>query len=574
MELRPYQREAVDSIYKYFETNKTGNGIIVAPTASGKGPMQAKFCQEVLEQWPNQRILLLAHVKELLQQNAEKLLQFWPAAPIGIYSAGLKARQLGRKITVAGIQSVYNKAKAIGWVDLISIDEVHLLPADGEGMYRTLIAGLRAINPRLRLIGWTATPYRTKTGMLVGKENIFTDIMYEIEVADLVRQGYLCPLVSKSAVAQADLTSVKKRGEEFIQGEAEIAFDKEALTQAAIDEMEQHCADRKSWIVFCSGIAHAHHVAEALNARGNSAKVVTGESDDMFRAATINEFKRGDLKCLVNCNVFSTGFDAPNVDAVILLRAIGSTGMYVQTLGRGMRLHPQKKDCIVLCFGGNIERHGPIDEIRIKKKRGSSSENDREVSTAPTKICPKCRLAVPAATTLCGGCGHEFIIEKPVHDTIASSRPVMSLKDKIEDNTPKRFEVASVSYIRNEGKNGKPPSLRVIYEVGPEGNLGRSKKILEWVHIENRKMRDSAVRWWLQHRKIDDDSVDVPFLVDDAVVRAKQLRKPRAIWVQKDGDWDRVVSREFASAEEEAEMEIKKAEAKERLERLQEEIGF
>lgn len=573
MELRPYQREAVDAIYKYFEDGGKGNPLIVAPTASGKSILIAKFCEEVLQRWPNQRILILAHRKELLQQNASKILQLWPNAPLGIYSAGLKARQLGRNITIAGIQSVYNKAKGLNWIDIILSDESHLIPSEGDGMYRTLIAGLKEINPGVRVIGFTATPYRMKTGLLTDKGGLFTDIAHEIEILPLIKDGYLCPLISKSGVSQADLSNVGKRGGEFISGEAEAALDKESLTQAAIDEMEQFCADRKSWIVFCQGVAHAQHVAQALTERGHPAEAVVGESEDMFRANTIARFKSGELKVIVNCDVLTTGFDAPNIDALVLLRATGSTGLYVQMLGRGMRIHPSKKDCVVLDFAGNLERHGCIDQIRIKKKRGAKDDSEREVTTAPTKICPKCRLAVPAATVLCGECGHEFIIDKPKHEAKASERPIIAGNSKNYD-TPKRLEVANVSFVRNEGKMGKPPSMRVIYEIATEGNLGRSKKVLEWVHIENRKMRDSAVRWWLQHRKPDDHSIDVPYLVDDAVQRAGGLRKPKAIWVQKDGDWDRVVSREFLSPEEEAERDRMKEEQRSHLERLQEEIGI
>lgn len=849
MELRPYQREAVDAIYSYFENGGKGNPLISAPTASGKSLILAKFCQEVVERWPNQRILITTHVKELLEQNAQKLLQFWPAAPIGIYSAGLKSRQLGRKITVGGIQSIYNKSKELGWVDVVICDECfigeteiltpsgskridlvssgdivhtalgygvveavsakqakrllkvdfsdgtklictpnhriftnrgwiqagklvtgeisfrakdlcalweylsplvqiktervqsssqrkamaqarhllnlllkeatqsneqspdeikgksnakenkahahqawweraiialstvgatsrarrgvgiggrsadkdgasqsaiskplqdrhsqqrkndwnrirrifalligassagrkknrsscfprvvnisdyeckgsrtvfnlqvsghpsyfangklvhncHLIPSEGEGRYRTLIQGLSAINRNVKLIGLTATPWRSKTGLLTDKGGIFTDIAYEIDIVRLIKEGYLCPLVSKSAVTQADLTEVGKRGGEFIQGEAEIAFDKNELTQAAIDEMETYCGDRKSWMVFCSGVAHANHVAEALNERGHSAKVVVGETEDMFRTAIVNEFKSGQLKCLVNVGVFTTGFDAPNVDALILLRATGSTGLYVQILGRGMRLHSQKTDCMVLDFGGNILRHGALDEIKIKKKRESGDGEKDSVHTAPVKICPQCRLAVPAATTLCGGCGYEFIIEKPIHDVVASFRPVMSLRDKSKDHLPVRLEVSSVLYTRNEGKMGKPPTMRVTYQCSTgSGNL-QQRKVMEWVCVEHRNMRDRVCRWWLQMKK-EDAEVDIPITVDQAVVRAsKDLRRPSAIWVEKDGEWDRIISREFNTPEEMEAIEDLKAAAVERLEKLQEENGI
>lgn len=544
-------------------------GDFVVHHNSGKSILIGKFCQEVIQTWPNQRILMLAHRKELLQQNAAKLLQLWPDAPLGVYSAGLKSRQLGRAITMAGIASIYNKAKSLQWVDLILCDEVHLFPPDGEGMYQHLLRDLKQINPNIKLIGFTATPYRMKSGLLTDPGGIFTDIAYEIEIPPLIKDGYLCPLVSKSAMTQAVLSGVGKRGGEYISGEAEAIIDQDSLTQAAITEMEKYCSDRKSWIIFAQGVEHAKHVTEALNNRGHEAEFIIGESDTMFRESTLNRFKSGQLKCLVNCDVLTTGFDAPNIDALILLRATGSTGLYVQILGRAMRIHPDKRDAIVLDFCGNIERHGPIDEIRIKKKGGGAGSE--AVTTAPVKICEKCRTSVAISVRLCPSCGSEFPIESKTHDVVASERDVMSINARA--HLPQRLEVLGITYKRHEGKNGKPPSMRVIYELKTgEGNL--EKKILsEWVHCENRKMYSSLVRWWRPTSKLVDDIV-IPTTVDEALKITNTLMTPKFVWVQKDGEWDRVVDREFPSREEVLGIATAQEEAKKRLNLLQEEMGF
>ena len=449
IDLRNYQRSAVDAIPGYFMSGKTGNPLIVAPTGSGKSVIIAKFMEESCQMYPQLRILMLSHRKELLQQNFTKLIQLWPDAPAGVYSAGLNSRQVGRNITVAGIASIYKKAHLLGWIDLILIDECHLVPGgdrtEGEGMYLKLIADLKKINRRLKVIGFTATPFRMASGMLTEGGGIFTDIAYEIEIAPLVREGHLMPLISKVPLTQADLSNVHVRGGEFVAAEAEKALDDERLTQAAIDEMEKYLSDRKSWIVFTQGVAHAHHVCAALNARGHQAEVVTGDTPDMFRAQSLNRFKSGALKVLVNCDVLTTGFDAPRTDAIILLRATQSTGLYIQICGRGMRPSPEtgKMNCIVLDFAGNIGRHGPIDAIKIQRRAGSMDDEDaKEVSKAPTKVCPQCRAATPISVARCPECGYEYPAA-PKHDTVASTKEIMTTF-----KPPKRYVVTSTSFLK------------------------------------------------------------------------------------------------------------------------------
>ena len=155
--LRPYQQRAIDQLYKWLESND-GHPCLVLPTGSGKSHIIAELCKDALQNWPDTRILMLSHVKELIEQNAAKLRQHWPNAPLGIYSASIGKRQFGEPITFAGIQSVRKKAGQLGHVDLLIVDECHLISHKDEGGYRTLINQLAWINPKLRVIGLTASP--------------------------------------------------------------------------------------------------------------------------------------------------------------------------------------------------------------------------------------------------------------------------------------------------------------------------------------------------------------------------------------------------------------------------------
>jgi DNA repair protein RadD len=330
MQLRDYQQRAVDEIYGYFRAGRNpGNPLAVLPTAAGKSVIIGKLCQDILEQWPNQRLVILSHVRELIEQDYERLLQCWPGAPAGLYCAALNKRQHSHPIVVASIQSVYRKAHLLGWRDLIFIDECHLLSPNGESMYQTFIAGLKQINPHLRVIGFTATPYRMKSGLLTeGNDALFTDVATEVTIQDLLEAGYLCRLVSKASLIQADLSEVRITAGEYNTKDAEEAMDKMSLTESAIEEIKTLASTRKSWLIFCTGVKHAEHFRDALRRHDISAETVTGETPKEERTDIIRRFKAGDIRALTNANVLTTGFDAPQVDCLVLLRPTQSPGLY------------------------------------------------------------------------------------------------------------------------------------------------------------------------------------------------------------------------------------------------------
>lgn len=526
IELRDYQKEAIDSIYRYYQGGGNGNILVVAPTGSGKGWIIAKFIQEVLE-FPNQRVLLLSHRKELLDQTANNLYKIWPDAPIGIYSAGLGKKQLGKKITIAGIQSIYKKGANVGAVNLVLIDEVHLVPPADYGMYRKLFSDLQVENPKLKIIGFTATPYRLKSGSLVDDGGIFSEIVHDIDVAKLVHEGYLSNLVTKHSKVQANLSNVGTRAGEFIQKEVEEVMNVDALTQRALVEAERLARDRKSWLVFCAGVQHAKDVTAALNARGHSAACIVGETDSLFRSMYIKQFKEGALKCIVNCDVLTTGFDAPNVDCLIMLRPTKSTGLYVQIVGRGMRLAPGKENCLVLDFAGNIKRHGPIDSIKLRKNK----KGETELTSAPTKTCPQCESEIHAATKECPDCGFLFPEREIKLETEAESAEILS--------KPEWHVVRDLSYNVHK-KHGSPDSLRVIYGITPYYSVS------EWVCFNHDGYaREKAVSWWLKRAQ-----KPAPRSVEEAMSRRHEIKRAYRICVKKDGKWDRVTLYDFTEIKE------------------------
>jgi len=520
--LRPYQQAAIDGIYQYFE-GEAGNPLVIIPTAGGKSLVMARFIEGVLKAFPDQRILVVTHVRELIEQNHGELIRLWPEAPAGIYSAGLKQRNLTARILFAGIQSIHQRVYDVQQCDLVLIDEAHLIPRSSNTMYRRFLDGLTRLNPLLKVIGFTATPFRLDSGLLhEGDGAIFTDIAYEVSVRELIDQGYLSSLVSKRMATQLDVGGVGTRGGEFIARELTAAVDRDAITQAAVGEIVSYGETRRSWLVFCSGVEHALHVRDAIRAHGISCETIVGETPSAERESLIESFKRGELRCLTNANVLTTGFNAPGVDLVAMLRPTKSAGLYVQIVGRGCRLAPGKHDCLVLDFAGNIARHGPIDAIKPKRP----GEGDGE---APVKVCPDCASIVHAAVRVCSDCGHAFPPPEPKIEARASTLDVLSRVSKLE-----WVDVSRVHYTRHE-KPGKPPSLRVEYWCGLSAHQ-------EWICVEHAGYpRQKAATWWAARSP----GTALPMSVDEALQHASALRRPAQIAVRPSGRYTEIVAARF-----------------------------
>ena len=509
--LRPYQEAAISSIYDYFKTNK-GNPLIVIPTAGGKSLVMASFIEGVLKAWPDQRILIVTHVRELIAQNHAEMIGLWPEAPAGIYSAGLGKREAQARVLFAGIQSIHRRAHEIGHTDLVLIDEAHLIPGNSSTMYRRFLDALQVINPALKVIGLTATPFRTGSGMLhEGKDALFTDIAYEAPVRDLIDAGYLSPLVSKQPNTRLDVSKVGTRAGDFIARDLAAAVDQDATTRAAVTEIITHGKDRKSWLAFCSGVDHARHVAEEFARQGITCRTIFGDTPKEERDAIIAAFKRGEIRALASMGVLTTGFNAPGVDLIALLRPTKSAGLYVQMVGRGTRLAPDKENCLVLDFAGNVRRHGPIDLVRPKRP------GDGGGGEAPTKVCPECDSIIALSATECPDCGYVFPAREVKIAPTAATLPVLSPKVQW-------LQVHGVSYSRHD-KRGGLPSMKVTYSCG-------LKSYNEWVCVAHQGYaRQKALEWWRKRAP----GCPMPRTVDDAIAQAGQLARPTAISVRPSG---------------------------------------
>ena len=503
MQLRQYQQQAVDAVYKYLR-RYDDNPCVVIPTAGGKTPILATIVKDAIQQWDG-RVMILSHVKELLEQAVDKIHTVYPECDIGIYSTGLKRWDTDNKCIVAGIQSAYRNTDGFGKFDLIIVDEAHLIPEKGDGMYRNFLRRMKDNNPELRVIGLTATPYRMTSGPICAPDNVLNNICFEVGVKELLQQGFLCPLRSKASRQEIDASGLHIRGGEFIESEVDKLMNTGDLVAQACAEIISYARERKAVIIFCCSIDHAQNVLAHIRKHDSTAEAVFGDTLPSFRAEILERFKAGKIKFLINVGVLTTGFDAPNIDCVVLLRPTASPGLYYQMVGRGFRLHPDKKDCLVLDFGGNIERHGPVDSIQVEPK------TDREEPLG--KTCPQCREVVPTAAMLCHVCGHSFIKEKAEseereigHD--AAPAKVAILSGEITDT---EYAVQSVRYSVHEKRNaepGAPRTMKIEYRI----NMLQS--FSEWICPEHGGyVKLKFIRWWRKHAP----GCDLPHDAQDAV---------------------------------------------------------
>lgn len=540
--LRPYQRESINSTYSHW-FDGGGDGLIVIPTGGGKSLIIAQFLQELLHDYPLMRVCVITHSKELIEQNHAELVGIWPQAPAGIFSASVGRRDTTNPIIFCGIQSVYDKVEKLGKFDLTLIDEAHLISRKASSMYGKFFADLRNVYPDMRLLGLTATPHRLDSGRLdTGEDAMFEKIIYEADVADLIEQGYLSPLVSKATEAEINTKGVHRRGGEFIAGELERAAMADDLVKRAATEIVARGANRRAWLCFCSGVDHAIAVRDALRDLGITAEEIDGNTPKKERERLIANFRAGAIKALTSVNVLSIGFNVPHVDLIALLRPTESPGLYIQQVGRGFRRAPGKRDCLILDFAGNVMRHGPVDMVETKDKKKAA-----EPGEAPVKECPACQAYVHISKMECPYCGHMWERDlEPKHDDRPMNVDILSNSKARKMLTPAMVDTGwdVVRYVTPSihMKIGKPPTLKLTYTLG-----NHRKKVSQWIcfsHPKGTFPRTSAERFWVRAgggRNIPENS-------QQALDRFDELKKPAIIRVGEENGFTVVQAVEYEKA--------------------------
>lgn len=516
--------------------------------------MIAEFIRQAVTTGQGIRILILTHIKELIQQNYEAFLEQWPSAPVGIYSDGLGHKNI-RNITFAGIQSVAKHARSFGFIHLVLIDECHLFSHRDGTNYETFLSDLRKVNPTVKVIGFTATPYRLGQGLLTSptkqkngepKPAMFTDIAYDITGMDafnrLINEGFLAMLVARPTTEKLDVSHVGTVGGDYNQGELQAAVDKHEITFRAVKEMIALGADRKSWLIFATGIDHACHIATMLESEGVPAAAVHSKMSGEQRDSIIRDFKNGKLRAIVNNGILTTGFNHPPIDLIGMLRPTTSPGLWVQMLGRGTRPYAGKPNCLVLDFAGNTARLGPINDPVIP----SSKRKRKGPPVAPVKTCGACLTYNHNSARVCAYCGEAFVMQSRIEEK-ASERELVRVTPAVKQirtiAEPERkietFKVDKVEYSHHQPKDGRAASVRILYRCGPVQAFSQFLS-LEAEGFGGKKARD------LWRRRANEEP---PKTTAEALLRISKLATPTHIKVWMNKTYPEVVDASFNGSE-------------------------
>ena len=401
MILRPYQEVAISDALNALDTHK--NTIVVAPTGAGKTIMLSALIGKRHQE--GKRILVLQHRDELVAQNREKFLKVNPNISTSIVNGTIKKWDGDTIFSMVQTLSRENNLRHRPKFDMVVVDESHHVAAD---TYMRIIEAVKEDNEHAEIVGFTATPNR---GDGKGLRSIFNNCSHQIELATLIREGFLVPpkaYVVDVGVTEA-LEGVTRRGNDFDMDEVARIMNKRVINERVVNEWQDRAGDRKT-VVFCSTINHAQDLLDMFIEHDINAEMVIGDTPKPERKQILHDLEFGDVQVVVNVAVLTEGFDAPPVSCVVLTRPCSFKSTMVQMIGRGLRiLDPEiypdqiKKDCIVLDFGSSILTHGALDEAANLDGKPKDSNGE-----APEKQCPECGFINPLNVRMCVECGYEF----------------------------------------------------------------------------------------------------------------------------------------------------------------------
>ncbi len=572
--LRGYQQDAVDNTLKYFR-KKRDPAVIVLPTGAGKSLVIAE-----LARLATGRVLVLAHVKELVEQNHLKYESYKLKA--GVYSAGLNKKDSDHKVIFGSIQSVA-KAPDSFFKDftLLVIDECHRVSLETESQYAQVIKKLRDNNKDICILGLTATPYRLGTGWIYNyshrgvvqtKENrFFKRCVFELPLQYMIRNGYLTPPVKVDIpVTSYDFSTLTEKGRSYTNAQIEeLLHQQRRLTPLIIknivDITEKY--NRQGTMIFSSTVKHAREILDCLPK--GEARIVIGDTEDSERDSIINDFKEKKFKYLVNVSVLTTGFDAPHVDVIAILRPTESISLYQQIIGRGLRLSESKKDCFILdytgighdiyspeigdkkttsnsvavqvicpdCgfendFWGIVNDEGVVTEHYGRKCRGGV-EDPETYEFVPCgyrfryKVCDKCSCQNDITARECTNCGHVLI------DADAK------LKQARLSKNSHVLKPDSVKMLQKNDKNGNSFLEVKYYDFD-------SQSLSEYHYLNNStSIKKFNINFLRSHMRLPELNLEM-VSVEEVIKYQRILRMPAFVIARKQGKYWRITEKIFA----------------------------
>ncbi len=563
MALRYYQKEANQAVFDYW-SETPGNPLVVSATGTGKSIMQASLTCDLLDGWSDLRVMNTTHVVELVEGNFKELIGLRHFAPCGIWAASLGRADYSAQVLFSQIQTVHDKAKQIGHVDVLQIDEAHLVPFKQATMYRRLIDALLEVNPDMKINGYTATDFRLDGGRLTeGEGKLFDAVVYDYGLRRGIDDGYLTPITSKPVGTKYDMTGVGRSMGEYKASDYREAVDTETLNKRVVEEVLDTEGHRRTALIFCRGVEHAGHIRDEFVRQGRKVELVHGGTTAGERRTIIEKLKSGEIWGAVNDNILSTGTNIVRADLLVDLYRTMSAGRYVQRAGRLTRViwppgfDPEaveaearraaisgylKPNGRYMDFAGNINEHGPVDMVQPKKPGSGNGE-------APIKLCPNCEEICHASARVCHCCGTEFVFEeKPKFAEKASDAPIISTQvDMWRKVTSRRF-------AEHPGKEGKPNSVKCTYMAGflavnswhcpAHSGFAKNKADRWWLdHCGQRPMPATAEQWLLRQHELN-DTAEIEIEYNGKYPNAKNHRAAASNDNQREAANDNAVSSE------------------------------
>ena len=361
--LREYQTECLSAI-----TDAKSKGIhkplVCLPTASGKTVIFTSLAKQV-----NCPTLILAHRDELIEQAIDKLLMIWPEADCGVVKA--ERNEMNHQVIIASVQTLSRKrrlhdlSKDIG---LIITDESHHAIANS---YQRIYDHLGIHSGQLHL-GVTATPNRMDK---IGLGNVFQKVVYEKNILDMIRMGYLCDLQCKQIRTQIDISKVRSRGGDYdIHGLSPL-INTENANELIVESWLTHANTRRT-LAFTVDVAHTHALTSSFRDQGIGAEAVWGAMPVDKRHSVLKDFADGNIQVIVNCAVLTEGYDNPQIDCILMARPTKSTSLYIQAIGRGTRIFPGKKDCLILDVACISDKHDLISFAKLFQLKESPNAGE------------------------------------------------------------------------------------------------------------------------------------------------------------------------------------------------------
>ena len=390
--LRDYQQNSVDLSIEHLMKCRD-SALLELCTGAGKSLIVA-FVAKHIAKVSGKKILCLAPSAELVTQNKAKYLEI--GEPASTFSASAGGKCMRHQVVFGSPKTVLNSISKFGkQFAMVIIDEAHGITPT----LKSIIESMRAQNPNLRVIGLTATPYRMNTGYIyeideknkpVGDDRaispFFKKLLNKVTAESLIARGYLTPPTTKVTTRSYNTSSLEIKGGKFTAESVDHVFNEnQRLTHEIVNQVIDASTDRMGVMFFASTIQHAEEVARSLPEENT--RVVTGKTPAKERKQIIDSFKAMKFKYLVNVSVLTTGFDAPHVDVIAILRATESASLLQQIIGRGLRLHERKHDCLVLDFAENIERHGLEDNLFKPDIKTNVSTSEKYRADAECELC-------------------------------------------------------------------------------------------------------------------------------------------------------------------------------------------